>query len=333
MTPPEHTCSYQNPLNMHQNTKPKQNSRGFFAYSFHPTSLSGHLVFRGQGWNLPFTKTEQGVSWRHRLLFLTTKQDLPINKMSEQTHRTFIGSCKFTLGRQAEPNLAGWMCDHERLYFKGHSAWKSEDKNRGGERAQSHPAGKDYTSWAEAAWLQQGAWPDQGKLGLEARALGSRGWGGSPLLQGCPASTEGWDEPDTPPPSGGGVAVVEEAQGHSQSSPRSKGEHLAVQGSAEGHRDYSLLPNLILRTYDPINCGETNTGEETWEPDAWNVGSSAEVTSSRGSPTGRLQRTVPRLKGTDLVPSPPMDGSLSALEKLTGATPSRWKRLSPIWEK
>ena len=199
MTPPEHTCSYQNPLNMHQNTKPKQNSRGFFAYSFHPTSLSGHLVFRGQGWNLPFTKTEQGVSWRHRLLFLTTKQDLPINKMSEQTHRTFIGSCKFTLGRQAEPNLAGWMCDHERLYFKGHSAWKSEDKNRGGERAQSHPAGKDYTSWAEAAWLQQGAWPDQGKLGLEARALGSRGWGGSPLLQGCPASTEGWDEPDTPP--------------------------------------------------------------------------------------------------------------------------------------
>ena len=104
------------------------------------------------------------------------------------------------------------------------------------------------------------------QTGLRSQSSGvSRGLPASP---GVSCFQRGEMSLTRPPPSGGGVAVVEEAQGHNQSSPCSKGEHLAVQGSAEGHRDYSLLSNLILRIYDPINCGETNTGEETWEPDA-----------------------------------------------------------------
>lgn len=47
MTAPEHTCSYQNPLDMHQNTKSKQ--KGFFCIPFSPYQPLCHLVFRGQG--------------------------------------------------------------------------------------------------------------------------------------------------------------------------------------------------------------------------------------------------------------------------------------------
>ena len=166
--------------------------------------------------------------------------------MSEQTRRTFIGSRKLTLGRRAEPNLAGWMHGHERLYFKGHTAWNSEFKNRGGERAKNHPAGKDYTRWAETAWLQRGAWPDQGKLGWEARAMEAPGLPASPGVS-C-FHTRGEMGLTSPLPLGEGWWWWRKLKGTVQSSPPSKGEHLPGQGSAEGHRNYRLLPNLILWT-------------------------------------------------------------------------------------
>ena len=65
----------------------------------------------------------------------------------------FYRLCKITLGRRAEWNRAGWMCDHEGLYFKGHFAWNTEGKTEGADRAKNRPAGKDYGSSAVAARL------------------------------------------------------------------------------------------------------------------------------------------------------------------------------------
>lgn len=74
MTPPEHVLL---PKSTWHAPEHKIQTKGIFFAQFSPLQPLCHLVFRGQGWNLPFTKTGQGVSWRQRLLFLTTNKTSP----------------------------------------------------------------------------------------------------------------------------------------------------------------------------------------------------------------------------------------------------------------